>query len=34
MTDIPDEPDIIDNLFDVTEGIDALREIGFDDEEH
>ena len=30
----PDDPeDIIDGLFDATEGIDALREIDRDDEE-
>ena len=30
----PDDPDdIIDHLFDATEGIDALREIDWDDEE-
>ena len=30
----PDDPDeIIDHLFDATEGIDALREINWDDEE-
>jgi hypothetical protein len=30
----PEDPDhIIDHLFDATEGIDALRDINWDDEE-
>jgi hypothetical protein len=33
MTEIPPDPDIIDSLFDATEGIDALRDVNFDHDE-
>jgi hypothetical protein len=33
MTEIPRDPDIIDSLFDATEGMDALRDVNFDHDE-
>ena len=33
MTSPDEPPDLIDNLFDATEGIDALRTVDFDNEE-